>query len=320
MKLLPQLRVVLTNKCPYRCPHCHSEGSSAQNDLSRVFLLKILKSALETGFLQVTLTGGEPTCRSDLVEIITDIHSIGKRFFAKLSTSGYMLAKYASDLREAGLVDVNVSLLSLHDGICKRFTDSFSKIDEAVDVAKDVGLRVDLNTVLMRTINDNETINLIEYATKKEVDLTFMDLVWVPEKAAFYNKHFISLRHVEKLLFNKADDVSILIRSAPKLVFSMPEGTKIFLKSKELNRLVRVPMCKNCVYDQRCTEGLYAIRIDGSGRVYPCLLPTFETSLEEGMSSAEINQVLRRTIEYIFQEDILRLRTKSWFDYISAFK
>lgn len=315
MRLFPPLRFVITTRCPNNCPHCHKEGCSDQKDLSREFLLSILKSAFAMGFLEVTLTGGEPTLRSDLVDIVKDIHSIEKHCETKLSTCGYRLAECASDLREAGLINISVSLLSLRDSVCKEFTGEFSRIEKAIDAAKDAGLHVDLNTVLMKRINGNEVLSIIEYAAKKEVDLTFMTLVWIPRKDIFYNKHFMSVRQVAELLFTKSSSVSIVVRSAPKLVFSMPNGLKISLKSKRLSRLIHMPMCKHCQYDQKCTEGFYAIRIAGSGEVYPCLLSTFRAQLKESMTADEISRGLHRTMEHVFGKESC-YRSKTWFDYI----
>lgn len=303
MNQLPPLRLILTSSCPYNCPHCHREGlKHFRKDFPQSFLLQVIKSSSELGFSNIRLTGGEPTLRSDLKNIIEDIQSIGK-FDVKLSTNGYNLVEQASELREAGLNNVSISLFSLRDNICRQFTGKFLKLDKAIDEAKNVGLHVNINTVLMKGINDCELSDIIEYASKKEIDLTFMTLIWVPEIETFYRHHYISDNNVLQLLFQEANNVSLIAKSAPKLLFKMPNDIRIFLKSKRFSKLIKYPMCNNCQYYKKCTEGFYAIRIDGSGYISPCLLSQFKIKLKENIDKEDIRIKLIRTLNYALGEN-----------------
>ncbi len=151
------LRVSLTQRCNLQCVFCHMEGQPAASaELSPAEIEGIVRAGAEVGIDRVKLTGGEPTLRSDLVEIVARLRPLVREI--SMTTNGLRLAALAAPLRAAGLDRVNVSLPSLDPEIYRRLTgvDGVPRVLEGLRAAAAAGLRpIKLNVVALEGTNDS---------------------------------------------------------------------------------------------------------------------------------------------------------------------
>jgi GTP 3',8-cyclase len=145
------LRVSLTQRCNLRCVFCHMEGQLVSNEeLSPVEIETVVRAAVTAGVERVKLTGGEPTLRSDIVEIVRRVAALGVE--VSMTTNGLRLAELAVPLKAAGLSRVNVSLPSLDPSTYRELTgvDGLGKAVAGVRAALAAGLSpVKLNVVAL---------------------------------------------------------------------------------------------------------------------------------------------------------------------------
>jgi cyclic pyranopterin phosphate synthase len=145
------LRVSLTQRCNLRCVFCHMEGQLVSNEeLTPAEIETVVRAAVAAGVERVKLTGGEPTLRSDIVEIVERLAALGPE--VSMTTNGLRLSELAAPLRAAGLARVNVSLPSLDPATYRTLTrvDGLAKTVAGVRAAVAAGLSpVKLNVVAL---------------------------------------------------------------------------------------------------------------------------------------------------------------------------
>jgi GTP 3',8-cyclase len=145
------LRISLTQRCNLQCVFCHMEGQPvATEELTPAEIERVVQAAARVGIRRVKLTGGEPTLRSEIVEIVRRIRPYVQEL--SMTTNGLLLPKLAVPLREAGLDRVNVSLPSLDRGTYRSVTgvDGRDRTVEGIRAAIAAGLRpVKLNVVAL---------------------------------------------------------------------------------------------------------------------------------------------------------------------------
>lgn len=145
------LRISLTQRCNLTCVFCHMEGQPpAREELTPTEIETLVRAAVEVGVDRVKLTGGEPTLRTDIVEIVRRIHPLVQE--VSMTTNGLLLERLAAPLREAGLARVNVSLPSLDRAVYQRLTgvDGVDRVIRGIQAAKAAGLApIKLNVVAL---------------------------------------------------------------------------------------------------------------------------------------------------------------------------
>jgi cyclic pyranopterin phosphate synthase len=145
------LRVSLTQRCNLRCVFCHMEGQLVSSEeLSPVEIETIVRAAVRAGIERVKLTGGEPTLRTDLLEIVGRIAALGPE--VSMTTNGLRMSELAAPLRDAGLSRVNISVPSLDPATYRELTgvDGLAKTIAGVRAAVAAGLApVKLNVVAL---------------------------------------------------------------------------------------------------------------------------------------------------------------------------
>ena len=164
------LRVSVTERCNFRCRYCMSEKPFSwvpkENLLSYEELFAFIKISIDNGIQKIRLTGGEPTTRENLDELIAMIHTYAPKVDIGLTTNGFLLPAQAEKLKNAGLQRVNISLDSLDRGRLNYIAqkDVLDQVLTGIRAAVDVGLSVKLNSVILRGINEDEIVPLFEYA------------------------------------------------------------------------------------------------------------------------------------------------------------
>ena len=174
------VRLSVTDRCDFRCVYCMAEEMTflpRQQVLTLEEIARVARTFVSLGTEKIRLTGGEPLVRKDILELVKEIGSYGLRDFA-MTTNGSQLPTMAEPLRKAGLKRLNISLDSLDAEKFHRITRTgrLSQVLDGIDAAKAAGFEgIKLNTVVMKGGNDQEVPELVEFARKKNVDITFIE-------------------------------------------------------------------------------------------------------------------------------------------------
>ena len=163
-RTISYLRVSVTDRCDFRCVYCMAEEMNflpKRELLTLEELDRVCGAFVRLGVKKLRLTGGEPLVRRD---IMTLFHSLGRHLKSgaleelTLTTNGSQLARYAEELRECGVERVNVSLDTLDPAKFAEITrrGRLDRVLSGLDAAKRAGLRVKINTVALRGINEEE--------------------------------------------------------------------------------------------------------------------------------------------------------------------
>jgi len=175
------LRVSVTERCNFRCQYCMPEKPFSwvpqENLLSFEELFKFIKIAIDEGVEKIRLTGGEPLLRQDLDRFVRMIHDYKPDIDLALTTNGYLLTEAADSLHAAGLKRLNISLDSLKPAVAAQIAQKnvLGKVLEGIDRALEVGLKVKINMVPLKGINDEEILDILEYCRERGIRVRFIE-------------------------------------------------------------------------------------------------------------------------------------------------
>ncbi|MDX1755370.1 MAG: GTP 3',8-cyclase MoaA [Marinobacter sp.] len=174
------VRLSVTDRCDFRCVYCMAEDMTflpRQQVLTLEEIARLARTFTSLGAEKIRLTGGEPLVRKDIVDLVKEIGSLSLRDFA-MTTNGSQLSKLAEPLKRAGLKRLNISLDSLD---AERFhaitrTGQLNQVLDGIDAARGAGFEgIKLNVVVMKGRNDDEVPELIEFARRKRIDISFIE-------------------------------------------------------------------------------------------------------------------------------------------------
>ncbi len=179
------LRVSVTDRCDFRCVYCMSEHMTflpKADILTLEELERVSAAFIRLGVRKLRLTGGEPLVRRNIMSLI---RALGRHLDGggldelTLTTNGSQLARYAGDLREAGVRRINVSLDTLDPDKFRRITrwGRLEQVLEGMAAAKAAGLAIKINTVALRGVNDDEFDHLVAWCGEAGYDLTFIEVM-----------------------------------------------------------------------------------------------------------------------------------------------
>lgn len=175
------LRVSVTERCNFRCRYCMSEKPFSwvpkEQLLSYEELFEFIKIAIDSGIRKIRLTGGEPTTRDNLDELVGMIHTYDPSVDIGLTTNGFLLPAQADKLKKAGLHRVNISLDSLERETLNYIAqkDVLQQVLFGIDAAIKAGLSVKINSVIIRGINDHEILSLFEFAKRIGAQIRYIE-------------------------------------------------------------------------------------------------------------------------------------------------
>jgi cyclic pyranopterin phosphate synthase len=178
------LRISLIDHCNLRCTYCMPVGGLSFLDhrdlLTPDEIEVVAAAALDVGFRRIRLTGGEPTLRPDLLEIVTRLAALPGLHDLALTTNGILLPRLAPALAAAGLRRVNVHLDTLHEGRLARLMrfGSVAEIWAGIVAAEEAGLRpIKLNAVVTRGFNDEDVVELAALTRTRDWHVRFIELM-----------------------------------------------------------------------------------------------------------------------------------------------
>lgn len=208
-RTFPYLRLSLTEACNFRCGYCLPDGYAADGRpvfLARDEVRRLVAAFARVGMRKLRLTGGEPTLRKDLVDIIGDVAAVPGVSKIALTTNGTRLSTHVRPWREAGLTALNVSVDSLDRGVFEALTghDRLPGILEGVEQALGLGFAsVKLNAVLLRGINDASLPQWLDYLRERPVSVRFIELMRTNDNVAYFDRHHVRAEALERDLASR---------------------------------------------------------------------------------------------------------------------
>lgn len=194
------IRLSVTDRCDFRCVYCMSEN---MNFLPRSELLSLEEMArlaqifVARGVKKIRITGGEPLVRRNVMSLfraLGALHEQGLRELA-LTTNGARLKNFAAELFACGVRRVNVSLDTLDAEKFRKLTrwGDFCQVMEGIGAARDAGLKVKINCVALKGVNEDEFVALTRWAHGEGHELTFIEAMPLGDDAVYNIENFMSL-------------------------------------------------------------------------------------------------------------------------------
>ncbi|MFQ5938574.1 MAG: GTP 3',8-cyclase MoaA [Alphaproteobacteria bacterium] len=185
LRRIAYVRVSVTDRCDFRCVYCMAEDMTflpKAEVLTLEELDRLCTAFVRLGVRKLRLTGGEPLVRRNVMSLI---RSLGRHLESgaldelTLTTNGSQLTKYAHDLRAAGIKRINVSLDTLDS---RKFTaitrwGKLEKVMGGLEAAKDAGLKIKINTVALKGVNEAELDRLIAWCGEEGFDMTLIEVM-----------------------------------------------------------------------------------------------------------------------------------------------
>lgn len=286
------LRISLTNECNLNCFYCHREGQTLNfEDMKPEEIERIVRIASQLGIKKVKLTGGEPTIRKDIVEIVRRIRPYVEDL--SMTTNGTTMKLLAEPLKEAGLDRVNISLDTLDREKYKAITgfDVLPQVLEGIDKAVKLFHPVKLNMVVMKGLNDGEIWDMINYAAQKNAILQLIEIE-VPremEDSWFFKKYFYPLKPLEE----KFGEIAVDVKER-----RMHRRKKYFIPTDYgIAEVEVVRSMHNTIFCANCTR----IRLTSTGHLKTCLLRRDDlvdilTPIRNNASDEELIEIFKRAI------------------------
>lgn len=199
------LRLSVTDRCDLRCAYCMPEKMQflpRKDVLSLEELHKLSLAMIERGIGKIRLTGGEPLVRRDMIELV---QALGRKLGdgleeLTLTTNGTQLAQFADELAAAGVKRINVSLDTLDAALFEKLSrrDRLGQVLEGIAAAKEAGLKVKLNTVALKGLNEAEIPSLVEWAHAHGHEMTLIEVMPLGEIEGERVDHYLPLTAVRE--------------------------------------------------------------------------------------------------------------------------
>jgi cyclic pyranopterin phosphate synthase len=278
------------DSCNFRCLYCLPNGYhkvEKEPPLSVAEIRRLARAFAGLGLWKIRITGGEPTLRRDIVEIVRAVSSISGNRNVSLSTNGYRLVELAADFKRAGLSSINVSVDSLDAGRFKDITgqDKLPAVLAGIERSLELGIEsVKVNVVLMRDLNEDELGRFIEWTRRTPIGVRFIELMPTGENPDFFKKHHLSAAGLVSRL--ETQGWKILARNpgdGPARAFAHPD---------HLGRVgVIAPYAKD--FCATCNR----LRVTSRGELRLCLFAESDFSLRPLLQTDEQIMELQESIQ-----------------------
>ncbi len=179
------LRVSVTDRCDFRCVYCMSEEMTflpKKELLSLEELDRMCSAFIRLGVEKLRITGGEPLVRRDIMTFFRGMRrhlDSGALKELTLTTNGSQLSRFAAELYDCGVRRVNVSLDTLDGAKFAKITrwGRLHQVIDGIEAAKAAGLKVKINAVALKGVNDSELFDLVDWAGAEGHDMTFIEVM-----------------------------------------------------------------------------------------------------------------------------------------------
>ena len=284
------LRVSVTDRCDFRCTYCMSEDMeflSKKDVLSLEELDRLCNTFIDLGVKKLRITGGEPLVRKNIMQLFKNLgKKLGKGLDElTLTTNGSQLDRYAKDLLSTGVRRINISLDSLNKNKFKTITRNgdFNKVIRGIMKAKKVGLKIKINTVALKGINDDEILKLVNWCGENKFSLTFIEVMPMGEIGEKRIDQYMPLTEVRNLIQKKYSISEDSSRTA---------GPARYVHCHETDQKIGFITPHTHNFCELCNR----VRITSTGEMYMCLGQQDKADLKTPLRKSENNQLLKDVI------------------------
>jgi cyclic pyranopterin phosphate synthase len=247
-----------------------------ENLLSFEDLFKFVKVAIDEGITKVRITGGEPLLRENLDRFIAMIFDYKNDVDLAMTTNGYLLPKVAQNLKDAGLKRINISLDSLDKQVAWKIAqkDVLKEVLAGIEKSLEVGLKVKINTVPMRNINDNEILDILRFGIEKKISVRFIEYM----ENSFAKKDLVGLNSSQILEIISKEFSFIdegVEAGSPSHYYKLESGYRFGIIEPH-----RDDFCTHC----------NRIRLTAEGFLIPCLYFDEAMSIKEAIRKGDIEE------------------------------
>jgi cyclic pyranopterin phosphate synthase len=291
-RTISYLRVSVTDRCDFRCVYCMAEHMSflPKADLLTLEELDRLCSAfVARGVRKLRLTGGEPLVRRGIMTLVASLSrhvAAGRLDELTLTTNGSQLAKYAAELAANGMRRINVSLDTFDPEKFRAITrwGALDPVLEGIDAAQAAGLKVKINTVALKGVNEDEFPRLIEWAHGRGMDLTLIEVMPLGEIGEGRLDQYLPLSAVRARLNERF--------SLEELDFRTGGPARYVRVAETGGRLGFItPLTHN--FCESCNR----VRVTCTGTIYMCLGQEDAADLRKPLRASEGNDLLHTAID-----------------------
>jgi cyclic pyranopterin phosphate synthase len=294
------LRISVMDRCNFRCPYCMPRETyhekyrflGSQERLSFDEIVRLARLFVQLGVRKLRLTGGEPLLRANLTDLIGDLTTIPGVEDVALTTNGVLLAKYASELKAAGLKRITVSLDSLDPAVFARMSGGFGSSAEVLDGiehARRAGLEpIKINAVVQRGVNDHTALELIERFRGTGVIVRFIEYMDVGNRNHWRSELVVPSKELAARIAARWPLTSLEPgyrgEVAARYAFADGQGEVGFISS------VSQPFCGACS----------RVRLSSDGMLYTCLFATHGTSLRDALRGGASDEQLLELVSGVW--------------------
>ena len=291
-RAITYLRVSVTDRCDFRCVYCMAENMvflPKQDLLSLEELDRLCSAFVAKGVRKLRLTGGEPLVRRGIMTLFASLSrhlAAGALDELTLTTNGSQLSKYAGELAAHGVKRINVSLDTLDPDKFREITrwGDVDKVLAGIDAAQGAGLKVKINAVALKGVNEDELASLLEWAHGRGMDLTIIEVMPLGDIEESRLDQYLPLSMVRARLSERFTLEEIDYRTG---------GPARYVRVKETGgRLGFItPLTHN--FCESCNR----VRVTCTGTLYMCLGQNDAADLRTPLRASESNDALYAAID-----------------------
>lgn len=286
------VRISVTDRCDMRCIYCMSEDMNflpKEKLLSLEELERLCDAFISRGVKRLRITGGEPLVRRNILSLFRALSrhlELGTLRELTLTTNGSQLAKYASELASCGVERINISLDTLDPEKFRTITrwGDHGQVLKGIDAAQQAGLKVKINMMALKGVNQSEIISMLEWAHGRNMDLTLIEVMPMGEIEPERADQYLPLTEVRDALARKYH------------LHDLPDktgGPARYLRVAETGgRLGLItPLTHNFC------EGCNRVRVTCTGTLFMCLGQEDAADLRAPLRASKSNDLLNHALE-----------------------
>lgn len=282
------LRLSVTDVCNFRCRYCLPDGYkrlSRDHFLSVDEIRRLIRAFSQAGCQKIRVTGGEPTLRSDFIDIISAIRQDARVKIVALTTNGYRMARDVKRWYDAGLTSINVSVdsLDVHQFYQITGQNKLKQIISGIDAAFDAGFKqIKVNAVLMRNINSASLPLFLAWIKDKPIQLRFIELMEIGKSKEFFRKYHLSGNEIKQQLIATGWCLK------PKTLTDGP--AQVFTHADYRGEIGLV-----MPYEQGFCSSCNRLRVSAQGKLHLCLFGERHINLRDLLvNDGQINELQQR--------------------------
>lgn len=291
------MRISITDRCNLRCTYCMPHGIEwipMEEILTFEEIRLVCEEAAKIGIRKIKLTGGEPLVRKGCPELVRMIKSVPGIEQVTLTTNGVALAKYAEELKKAGIDGINVSLDTMNPGEFQKIAglDCLEDVLSGIEAAYSLGIPTKINTVLQPGLNEDAWKDMALFAKVRKIDVRFIEMMPIGNGAEITSISNEDVKTELEKIYGVLEPDGKVHGNGPAVYYHIPgfQGSVGFISA------IHGKFCGGC----------NRIRMTATGDLKPCLCYGDSVSMKEALRSKTEDLMMRDAVRDVLEEAILQ--------------